>query len=321
MLVLAPWHNSGCCIVLLALFFFLLATPAMSSKAEDVATLVSHPYQPVAPELAVIFDRRQDRVKPFLSWTFGWAQSYANSYLAFARVFLAVWREPVEWRKVVVDALQAHNHDNVRRRVTQPARDAYDIASYIGRNIEGRVFATKAGLLVAACRNRAAEPCHARVERAFLDDVAKISVLASSPVSIKAEISRLTEILDAGTVPGADLLHTMRPLASRLVVFIIRLTEITTLIVLITAGLRQIYVPNTMFTRSLVALAIAWGLDYAVLRVERFFVEDAYQEQLQEQLEVQRHQVTRYVQSRFVEVDRSLAEEANRILEEQGPWP
>ena len=260
-------------------------------------------------------------MKPFLDWTYGWAQSYANSYIAVARVISAVWRQPAEWREAGAEALRRHNQENLRRRVTQPDRDAYDIASYIGRNIEGRVFATKATLLTAACRNKVVEACHADVERAFSSVAGKLAVGAASPGTIKAETGRLTEMLDAGTAPGTDMLHTMRPLASRVVMLVIRLTEITTLVLLITAGLRQIYVPNTIFTRSLVALVIAWSLDYAVLRAERYFFEDVYRVQLQERLDAQRDHVTRYVQSRLAEVDRILSEESKRILEEQGAWP
>lgn len=271
-------------------------------------------------DVDALLDRRYERIAPFVNWTYGWATSYANSYIVAAHIVVAWWKAPGGWVNTVRNVIREHELRTLRNRVTLPDDDASEISNLIERHIQGRIFADDADLRSRACQPNPDGPCNSPLLTQLESAATSIKISLRSPAAMAKEHADLVKLLDIRNEPDVDFLHALRPLTSRVVILVLRLTELTSIIVLVTAGLRRLYLPNTAFTRIIVTLTIAWGLDYCVLLAERFVNEASFEHRIAAQLEAQRSGVAEYVKSRVAAAEAAYQQNLPAFLGETKPW-
>ena len=109
----------------------------------------------------------------------------------------------------------------------------------------------------------------------------------------------------------------VRPLATRILVLILRFTEFASIMLLVTGSLRRVYVSDTAITRFAVAIVILWSLDYGLLRVERAFNEVSFRAGLEAQVREQETFVQDYVNSLMRGYESEFLAAARAVLKEQ----
>lgn len=271
-------------------------------------------------DVQALLDRRFERIEPFVNWTYGWASSYANSYIVAAKVVASVLKSRGNWFEVAATTMSEQQLRALRERVTRPDDDAAAISSLIDRHVRSRIFSDRAKLLGADCGVELAAACTS--QRGKDIDAAATAVLGerTSPASVAKEHRDIAALLSSHSEANVSVAHTLRPLLSRIVIFILRLTELTSLIVLITSGLRRIYLPNTPVVRIAVTLALAWGLDYAVLRTERAINESDFERRIVSQIQEQNRSVTEYVTARVEATEAEFTRRAGASSTELQQW-
>lgn len=271
-------------------------------------------------DVDALLDKRYERIVPFLDWTYGWTTSYTTSYISAAHVIAALWRTTDGWLDTTKRVMRERELSFLRQRVTRPEHDAADVSSLIKRHIDARLFALGAEFRAKLCPNGDQGDC----QRQVLDKLegAAVAVRSSimSPQSVARENADLEHLLDIKGEPDVDFVHAMRPLTSRILIFILRFAEITSLIMLVRAGLRQLYLPNTAATRIFATLCVAWGLDYCVLQVERSLNEDALGQRLTAELAAQRPAVTAYVNDRIAAAEKAYLQALPATVDGSSPW-
>ena len=257
-------------------------------------------------DLDAFFVRRADRVVPYADWTYGWATSYANSYFTAARVLSSLWKNPWGWPENVVAAVRAQQVRSVTEHVLQPERDAAALEALVDRHAGSRLFLLEMQMLSASCAGASAPTCRDRLAPKLAAVSVAISEEHSEPAVRAASTSAFAALLGANSDENVDVFHLMRPLTTRATLLVLRLTELASFVLIISAALRRIYLPNTAVTRFAVALAVAWSLDYALLVAERGWQQEAFKALVIAGLESQEAAVTAAVSVRLDAIEASF---------------
>lgn len=264
-------------------------------------------------DLQAFFGRRVERVDEYLNWYFSWSISYINSYVALAKVLTSVWTAPESWRKNVAQVLNDHQAQILRDRLFKPRPDAGELSDLINRHVQSRLFALEVAALAARCPASLDAACQ-KTEREKLEKIsAEIMATRMAPSARSTEVRALSGMLAGQTENPADVFHMARPLASRIAFLVIRFTELASLVVLLSAGLRELYVPNTLVTRSLLMLIIAWGFDFGILSIEQAIYRDPLRQELTQLLDREAPAIFTYVNTSLADAEASFAERAGPI--------
>lgn len=312
--LLRKLFSAVCAVLASALIFLPISEPSLASSHHQMSTAAHDQGQSgsvrglLDKDLQAFFARRLDRVDPYINWYFSWHTSYANSYVAVAKVVMSVWQNPQGWQANVIDVLNNLQLRNVRDRVLEPDDDAVELLNLIERHARSRLLALEMRGLTMACPSPDNYDCRNEHLKRFEKLASETINSQGKAASKEQEIEAVAKILGRQDEATSNLLHTVRPLTSRIVLLVVRFTELATLVMLLSAGLRQFYVPNTVFTRSLIALGVAWGLDYGLLAFERGIYENSIRQQLIDSIETQESPITRYVTARLDAIEDSFLE-------------
>ena len=298
-----------CCpAALLALAWLLTAGVVAPARADDAL---------LSQDVSALFAARTARIGPYVAWTYDWATSYANSYRAAYHVIRHILTAPAGQRGDVLGVLRALQQQSLRQRVSRPAEDAYQIARLINRHAAARLYVLAAEAVAAACTGSTSQSCINRTLPQLQAASAGILAARREPVALAKEASALQDILDIKQIGDVDVFLAVRPLATRILVLILRFTEFASIILLVTGSLRRVYVPDTAITRFAVAIAISWSLDYGLLRVERAFNEDSFRANLEAQVREQETSVNDYVNVLMRGYESSFLAAARVVLKER----
>ena len=267
-------------------------------------------------EIEIIFDHRKNRAEAYVDWTYGWAASYVYSYRSAARIAASVWASPEGWRQNVVGTLRAFQHQTIAERVTQPETDAAELSRLIDRHVAGRLYVLQSRTLARLCATGAKDGCRATAGPRLRELAQAVQAQRLDPVGRAEETSALSTLLDISVEDQVDLLHAARPITTRILVFILRLTELASLVVLVSQALRRAYVPDTAITRAIIALLIAWGLDFAVLSIERYANKDGFLASLKGQIDARRPALDTFVRARIAGAETDFAARSEQINRE-----
>lgn len=267
-------------------------------------------------DLDAFFNRRIERVGPYSDWAYGWASSYAASYMTTARVLLAVWSDPGEWRANIIRVIREDQIQSVTQRVLKPQEDAAELSGLVDRHAASRLFLLEMQILDSKCAAKADQACQAALHPQLSAVSSAIMAERLRPAVQAIESAAFVNILSAKADDGVGLFHVVRPLTTRLVLLVLRLTELASIVLLISAGLRMVYVPNTAITRFLVAIGVAWSLDFAILAAERNWNEQAFKESVYAGLESQKREVTTAVTSALDSTESSFLAAARALVQE-----
>ena len=271
----------------------------------------------LAQDLDAFFSRRIERVGPYADWTYGWASSYAASYMSTARILLSIWSDPAEWRANSIRVIREDQIKSVTQRVLKPQQDAAELSWLVDRQTASRLFLLEMQLLDHSCAGEGDQACRLALHPHLSAVSSAIMADRLAPAAQAMEAVAFTRILSAKADGGADLFHVMRPLTTRLALLVLRLTELASIVLLISAGLRRVYVPNTATTRFLVAIGVAWSLDFALLGIERNWNEQSLKDGIYAGLEAQRRDVTAAVISALDGAESSFLAAARPIVQER----
>jgi len=267
-------------------------------------------------DLEAFFSRRVERVGPYIDWTYGWASSYAASYMTTMRILLSIWSDPGEWRGNILRVIRQDQINSVTERVLKPQQDSSELSALIDRQTASRLFLLEMQILDGTCADSTDQACRLVLHPQLSAISSAIMEERLVPASQALETAAFVSLLSAKADVGLDLFHVVRPLTTRLALLVLRLTELASIVLLISAGLRRIYVPNTAITRFLVAICVAWSLDFALLAVERNWNEQAFKEGIFSGLESQRRDVTAAVTSSLAMAESSFLATARLISQE-----
>ena len=308
--------------VIISLFLlFILSTPVLAaSSVNDAGRSAEESGRSISmtllhQDMEVFFGRRVDRVAPYADWTYGWATSYANSYLTAARVLSSLWKNPWDWPANVVGAVRAQQVKSVTKHVLQPERDAAELEALVDRHAGSRLFLVEMQLLSEDCVGASAPTCQDKLAPKLAAVSAAISDELRGPAARGASTAAYAALLGAKPDEDVDVFHLIRPLTSRVMLLVLRLTELASLVLVISAALRRIYFPNTAVTRFAVALVVAWSLDYALLAVERGVQQEAFKAQVIAGLESQEDAVTAAVSARLDVIEASFMTAAAQYVQ------
>lgn len=307
---------------LIALFLCVMLTvPLMAASLADNGRLAAEePGRTLSntmllQDLDAFFSRRTDRVGPYADWTYGWATSYANSYVSAAHVLSALWKNPWNWPENVLGAVRTQQLDSLTEHVLQPERDAAALETLVDRHAESRLFLLEMQMLSASCAGAVGPACRGALAPKLVAVSKAINEERRGPAARGASTAAFAALLGAKHGESVDVFHLMRPLTSRATLMFLRLTELASVVLIITAALRRIYLPNTAVTRFAVALAVAWGLDYALLAAERGWQQEDFKAQVIAGLENQEGAVTAAVSERLKAVEASFMASAAQFSE------
>lgn len=311
----------GAAAVLLALCLVMMSFMAARAGVTTEYNVASARDTFLQQDVDALLDKRNERIVPFLDWTYGWTTSYATSYISAAHVLAALWRTTDGWLNTTKRVMRERELSFLRQRVMQPEQDAAKVSSLIKRHIDARIFTHEAEFRAKLCPNGAQGDCQVQVLDRLEDAAVAARSSIMSPQSVARENADLMRLLDIKGEPDVDFVHAMRPLTSRILVFILRFAEITSLIMLVRAGLRQLYLPNTAATRVFATLCVAWALDYCVLQIERSVNENALGRRLTAELAAQRLGISAYVNDRIAAGEKAYLQALPVALEGAKPWP
>ena len=206
---------------------------------------------------------------------------------------------------------------SVTQRVLKPQQDAAELSWLVDRQTASRLFLLEMQLLDHSCAGEGDQACRLALHPHLSAVSSAIMADRLAPAAQAMEAVAFTRILSAKADGGADLFHVMRPLTTRLALLVLRLTELASIVLLISAGLRRVYVPNTATTRFLVAIGVAWSLDFALLGIERNWNEQSLKDGIYAGLEAQRRDVTAAVISALDGAESSFLAAARPIVQER----
>lgn len=267
-------------------------------------------------DLDALFKRRIERVGPYADWTYGWASSYAASYMTTARILFSIWSDPGEWRAHIIRGIRDDQIKSVSQRVLKPQHDAAEFSSLVDRQTASRLFLLEMQELNRSCGGESDQACRLALHPQLSAISSAIMAERLAPAARAMEEAAFASILSARPDAGIGLFHVVRPLTTRLALLVLRLTELASIVLLISAGLRRVYVPNTAITRFLVAIGVAWSLDFALLALERSWNEQAFKEGIYAGLESQRREMTAAVTSALDFTESSFLAAARPFVQE-----
>lgn len=294
------------------LFCLMLTVPVLAaSSAGNDGFAAEQPGRTLSQkilrqDLDAFFNRRAERVGHYADWTYGWATSYANSYVTAARVLFALWNNPGAWPQNVVGAVRTQQVKSVAEHVLRPEHDAAELEALVDRHAASRMFLLEMETLSASCAGASDPDCRYALAPKLSAISAAISEEQRGPAARGASTAAFVALLGAKPGDGVDVFHLMRPLTTRASLLVLRLTELASVVLIISAALRRIYVPNTAVTRFVVALAVAWGLDYALLVAERGWQQEDFKAQVMVGLDSQERAVRAAVSERLKAVETSF---------------
>lgn len=285
----------------LAALFVMFAGPVVPARAAGFEDVLSR-------ELSVIFDQRLERAEAFVDWTYGWAASYVFSYKSAARVAVAVWETPeAGWRENILGTLNRFQQEAIAARVTQPEKSAAELSRLIDRYVAAKLIIRQSQALEEICSNQTREDCRAVVARELRALAHEVETQRLVSVVRAQESGEIAALVDIGDEDNVDLLHTARPITTRFITFALRLTELASVVVIVSQALRNAYVPDTAITRSIIALLVAWCLDYAVLGAESYFNKDSFLASIKTQVDAPRPAVEAYVRRQIAAAEAEFA--------------
>lgn len=287
----------------------VLSAGGTAARAEDAL---------LAQDLSAVFAARTARIAPYVAWTYGWATSYANSYLGAYHILKNIWSSPPGERGDVIGVLRGLQQRSLRERVSRPTDDAAQISQLIDRHTEASLYVLAAQAVSSACADKGKPACVARKLPHLKAEGAAIMAERRDAVSRSRETRELAAMLDIKQADDVDVLHAVRPITTRLVIIILRFTEFASIVLLVTGSLRRVYVPDTAITRFAVALAASWSLDYGLLRVERALNEEGFRAGLEAQISAQEVAIREFVSSRIAGYEDRFIADAAAIVGEPG---
>lgn len=312
---------SGAVAVLLTFHLTMMSFMVAQAAATHEPNVESARDTFLQQDIDALLDKRYERIAPFLDWTYGWTTSYTTSYISAAYVIAALWQTTDGWLETSKRVMRERELRFLRQHVMQPEQDAARVSSLIKRHIDARLFAHEAEFRAKLCPNDDQGDCPVQVLDRLEDAAVTVRSSMMSPQSVAEESKELMRLLDIAGEPDVDFVHAMRPLTSRILIFILRFAEITSIIMLVRAGLRKLYLPNTAATRIFATLCVAWGLDYCVLQLERSLNEDALGQRLTAELAAQRPGIDAYVNDRIAAAEKAFFQALPEALEGAKPWP
>lgn len=267
----------------------------------------------LAQDLTAVFAARTARVAPYAAWTYGWIESYANSYRGAYRVILHLWSGPDGTRGDVFGVLRSLQQEVLRERVSRPDADADQIAQLLDRQAEARLYVLSAQAVSVACPDRGPKTCVTRILPQLQANAASILATRHNPIKRAEESRQLKDMLDFKQTGDVDLLHMARPLTTRLLIIVLRFTELAWIVLLVTGTLRRIYVPDIAITQFAVGLAVSWSLDYGLLRLERAVNADAFRSGIETRLMEQEPAIRKYVNTQMQNYEMNFVTAAGAI--------
>lgn len=297
----------GLLLAIMAVALWFEFGPARAAEFDDALTR----------ELDMIFDQRRDRAEAYVDWTYGWATSYVNSYHAAARVLVSFWKTPeAGWSQNFIGSLRTFQHQAIVERVTRPKDSAVEISNLIDRYVAGNLYLLQSQTLGQLCESRPHDECQTIIEPQLRELARSTEALRLDPEVRSREISELAALFDFGNDESVDLLHAARPITTRLVILVLRLTEFASLVVVVSQSLRTAYVPDTVVTRWIVTLMVVWALDYVVLSAERFANKESFLASITAQVMAPQTAVENYVRTQIDASEAAFVERSAQLSAE-----
>lgn len=175
------------------------------------------------------------------------------------------------------------------------------------------MFILEMETLSASCAGASGPACRDVLAPKLTAISTTISEEQRGPAARGASTAAFVALLGARPGDGVDVFHLMRPLTTRASLLVLRLTELASVVLIISAALRRIYVPNTAVTRFAIALTVAWGLDYGLLLAERSWQQENFKAQVIAGLENQEGAVRAAVSERLKAVETAFISAATQL--------
>jgi hypothetical protein len=251
-------------------------------------------------EVSLLFDARRERARAYGEWVYEWAASYVSAYRIAGRVIASTASQPAGWRENVQEPISNYYNELVRERVTAPEEGAAALFQIVDRQIDASLYMLIEHEALQACGSDA--PACLTRKRADLQAVASNVMAASrTPEKRAMQAQEATDIFSIPTEDDYYFLRATRPLISRFLVLALRLTEMASLVILFTAVIRLTPVPVTSATTTLVALIVAWGLDYGVHTVDAKMHQADFIEMLEGKIDDRRPFAISFAESRIAQ--------------------
>lgn len=281
----------------------LLALAAAHAQNERAAP---SPGATLGAEVAMLFDARLARADAYSEWVYEWAASYVAAYKIAGRILVSFVTEPSGWIDNVQKPLDAFYGDEIRQRVTRPEETSSALVEIVDRHTAAQMFMIAHTAAADACGKSGGPACR-RARSAEYDAMAlDIMTQRRTPAVRAARQAAYFNLVDTQANEDLYWFRAIRPLASRTIIFFLRLTELASVGILISRFLQRLTVPNTLPTQIFAALLFAWGLDYVVHEIDRSLHQGEFQTKFEQSIDAPRDNVLAYVQNDIVNVEKLL---------------
>lgn len=266
-------------------------------------------------EISLLYDVRRERAAAYGEWVYEWTASYVSAYRVAGRIIASTAKNPMGWRENVQDVMSNFYGEIVRDRVMMPEEGIPALFQIVDRQIKARTYLLIEQEALKTCG--LANPACLTATRASLQTSALRALRESR--SQESHKKDFAEALDAFTIAAQDdyyVLRSTRPFILRVILFVLRVTEMATVIFLFTGLLRATAIPITLTTTFVVAVLVSWGLDYAVHSVDAHLNKKQFIEIMEGQVDDRRPLAFQFATSRIVGAEIAFQE---LIAESKGP--
>jgi hypothetical protein len=267
-------------------------------------------------EIDVLFDARLDRAVTYTGWVYEWSSSYIAGYSIGLRVLQSITRAPSGWKDNFEAPLNDYYKEQIKKRVTHPEQESSNLVEILDRHIAGRLFLAARSAAYTACLSNVGTNCRDDKLHAFDSIAIDIMTQRRSPEMRAAQYSYFFAMLDTDAIDTLYWFRAIRPLASRTIIFVLRITELASIGFLVSAFLRQLMLPTFWPTNVLIALVIAWGLDYLVHDFDRQLNQEAFQAKFEVLIDGPRQRVLIFVENNIHHAEQIFFE---RVAKEVSP--
>ena len=275
-----------------------LAVPILLLTAQAVKSNVDSSHDRLANDVRALLFSMTTRVTDYADWHFGWVSNYRSGYTIAAHVLFNKTKSIVfdTSDPGIFETAEVYYNVALRRRVILPDRFSSQLQKLAFERLalsladDDRAYAEHSCASdpgSGTCMN--ASNAIGQIRDGFLNMIF-VETLSKQTFSPDKLLN-----LDKNVV--FNIHRTYRPLVIRTGIFIVRFTELASILLFFTGAIRGLFgIPNSFVLVSMISLLLIYTVDYGFSRIDALLNQKAFETVLSSEILKQEQNIVQYIE-------------------------
>ena len=278
---------------------FGLAVPILLLTAQVVRSEVGTEHVRLVDNVRSLLFSMAARVPDYADWHFGWVSNYRTGYTIAAQVAYNKIQSHLNGAvdQSVIEIAERYYTDALRRRVIVPDRFSSQLQKLAFDRLELSLAEEERTSGLTGCpTNPSDAACSTKSETIRQMRGQFLNIIFVEAVAQEAFSPHKLLNLDKNVV--FSIHRAYRPLVIRTSIFIVRATEMASILLFLTGAIRGIFgIPNSFIVVSIISLMLIYGIDYSFSRIDASLNQASFEADLSAEILKQEPHLVQYVES------------------------